>query len=75
MKKTIGLILASVMIMLSFAACQGTGYGDSTANLSSNQTANPPVISTDKPESTTPPANRASITVIDRKSTRLNSSH
>ena len=68
MKKIVGLILASVMLMLSLAACQGTGYGDSTANPSSNQTVNPPVISTDKPESQTkPPANRASITVISRE--------
>ena len=68
MKKIIGLILASVMLMLSLAACQETGNGASTTNPPSNQTANPPVISTDKPESQTEPTvNSASITVISRE--------
>ena len=53
MKKTIGLILASVL-MLSLAACQGTGYGNSAADSPSSQAANPP-------------ANSASITVISRE--------
>ena len=68
MKKIIELVLASVMLILSLAACQGTGYGDSTANPSSNQTVNPSAISTDKPESQTKSfVNSASITVISRE--------
>ena len=67
MKKTIGLILVSMTLMLSLAACQGAEYGDSTANPSSSQTANLPVISTGKPGSTKPVVNSAPITVISRE--------
>ena len=67
MKKTIGLILVSMTLMLSLAACQKAGYGDSTTNPPSTQTANPPVVSTGNPDSTTPVVNNASITVISRE--------
>ena len=68
MKKIIGLILASVMLVLAFAACQAPVPGDSAIGTPSGQAANPPVVSTDKPaEQTTPPANSASITVISRE--------
>ena len=66
--KKMGIVIASVMLTLSLAACQGTGYGDSTTGSPSPQTANPPVISTDKPASTAAPiVNSASITVISRE--------
>jgi len=66
MKKIIGLVLASAM-MLSLAACQVTGYGDSALNPSSSQTTNPPVTSNDKPQSITPSTNNTPITVISRE--------
>ena len=63
MKKSIGLILASILLVLPLAACQKTEHGNAATGPST-----PTVSSADKSDPSTGPAvNNAAITVISRE--------
>ena len=66
MKKSIGIILLSMMLVLSLAACQSTENSGSYAGSSASQTTAPSVTSTDKSDTSTV-VNSAPITVISRE--------
>ena len=73
MKKTLSIVLASIMLIMALAACQTKpvnepSYGEATATPESSTppvTADPPVSSTSADEQ--PTVNNASITVISRE--------
>ena len=65
MKKTIGLVLAALMLALALAACQTAEHGSTTAGASENQTT--AAAATTAAETTATAANNAAITVISRE--------
>jgi len=71
MKKIIGVVLAFTLLVLSLAACQGTGTADPTKNQPAGQSTNPPATSAVNSEtpSATPEmtVSSAPITVISRE--------
>ena len=66
MKKIIGLVLASMMLMLPLTACQGADFGASSPTPTSNGGTNSPSVTTSTP-TPSPATHNAAITVISRE--------